>query len=38
MAAANAEVLVAFHLDRLRRDPTAAPLLICELGADSGRF
>ena len=38
MAAATAEVLVAFRLDRLRRDPAAAPLLICELGAGSGRF
>ena len=38
MAAAIAEVLVAFRLDRLRRDPSAPPLLICELGAGSGRF
>jgi hypothetical protein len=38
MAAATAEVLVAFRLDRLRRDPAAPPLLICELGAGPGRF
>jgi hypothetical protein len=38
IAAATSEVLVAFRLDRPRRDPAAGPLLICELGAGSGRF
>jgi hypothetical protein len=35
---ATAEELLAFRLDGLRRDAAAAPLLICGLGAGSGRF
>ena len=38
VAAAYAEVLVAFRRDRLRRDPTEEALWIVELGAGSGRF
>jgi hypothetical protein len=38
VAAAYAEVLVAFRRDRLRRDPAEEALWIVELGAGSGRF
>ena len=38
VAAAYAEVLVAFRRDRLRRDPREEALWIVELGAGSGRF
>lgn len=38
VAAAYAEVLVAFRQERLRRDPEEPALWILELGAGSGRF
>ncbi|MFN9695473.1 MAG: hypothetical protein ACK550_17025, partial [Synechococcaceae cyanobacterium] len=38
LAAAYAEVLVAFRQERLRRDPEEPALWILELGASSGRF